>query len=267
MFDTLLAAKVQLHCELYVRCKDRHYFLHHKPFCEHSVQKHYITLLSKIIDRESITYNHNIMVNIEEEYGEIARTYLAVLKERTQYYQIKYICSNDGIEFWTGMQAFSDAEMASLKRLRDKYGDSQFFNHLDDAFDPKTLNEIAPDEIVHFDLDDPQYLYDFNCHFLTPEGMQTLPVKVQLSDETYAKLLVALLADCRLNINKLKYANKEVYDQITHEVDLNFASGGIFSAKYPYLITLDEAIADAQKIKEYYNNKTYPTESPGYLIQ
>lgn len=207
------------------------------------------------------------MADYNELYGNIAKTFLTVLKNRTQYFEVTYICDSGEMYFWSGLQTFTEEEMSKLLALREKYGDDQFFNHLEEAFDEDTVNEIAPNEIVQFDLDKPLYLYNFNYHLLTNEGIKTYTAKVQLPDELYIKLLIFYLADGNLNINSLKYAAKEVYEKIIREVDYCFAENGIYQCKYPYIITLDEAKEDVQKIKEYYPDKIYSTDKNfGYLM-
>lgn len=205
------------------------------------------------------------MKTIYDIYGGIVNTYLTTLKKRTPYYEIKYICDRGAIEFWSGHLSFSEAEMSLLSGLRDKYG-KEFFNHLDEVFDEETLNEIAPDEIVEFDLDKPLYLYDFNIHQLTDEGIKTISAKIQLDEDTYSKLVILHLADKNLNINSLKYANRTVYELVSDEVDYFFADEYIYRNKYPYIITMEEAKEDALKIKELYPEQTKDTdENVAYL--
>lgn len=199
------------------------------------------------------------MKTIYELYGDVVNTYLTANKKRIPYYEITYICDSGAMEFWSGQLTFSDAEMSLLLGLRDKYG-KEFFNHLHEVFDEETLNEIAPNEIVRFDLDKPIYLYDFNIHQLTDEGLNTISAKIQLDEETYSKLIILHLADKNININSLKYANRAVYDLVSDAVDYLFTNEDIYKNKYPYMVTMEEAKEDALKIKELYPEQTKDTD-------
>ena len=69
-------------------------------------------------------------------------------------------------------------------------------------------------------------------------------------DETYVRLLAHHLENKDLTINSLRYADKDLFDIVTRGVDCNFCYDDIYEVSDPYTITMDEARADAQKIRE-----------------
>ena len=191
------------------------------------------------------------MTTINPTFLTLAHNYLAT-KERTPHYEIRSIsdcCPADG---WCDLQSFTDEEMTQLLALREKYGKEDFFNHLDEIFDEDTLYEIAPGEIINFDLDSVYYMYSFTCHELTDDGVKDKTVEINLTDETYVKLLALHLGNKDLNINSLRYADKELYEIVTRMVDGTFCDECAYYAFYPYVITMDEIKDDAQKIRELY---------------
>jgi hypothetical protein len=93
-------------------------------------------------------------------------------------------------------------------------------------------------------------MYNFVYHQITPNGLATGKVKINLYDETYVRLLAHHLEDKDLTINSLRYADKDLYDIITRGVDHNFCHEDVYKVHHPYTITMDEAKADTQKIRE-----------------
>ena len=141
--------------------------------------------------------------------------------------------------------------MTKLIALREKYGKDDFFNHLEEVFDEDTLHDmIYGSEVISFDLDTEYYMYNFVYHQITPNGLVTGKVKINLYDETYVRLLAHHLENKDLTINSLRYADEELYNIVTHGVDCNFCYDDIYEVRDPYTITMDEVKADAQKIRE-----------------
>ena len=88
---------------------------------------------------------------------------------------------------------------------------------------------------------------------------------VELSDEAYIRLLSYCLEDRSMNLNKLRYADKNIYSTIVHNIDSYLCDDGFFMGDYPYLITMDEVKEDAEKILS--GNPDLPTSnSMGYLF-
>ena len=70
-----------------------------------------------------------------------------------------------------------------------------------------------------------------------------------LTDEEYARLLAWHVFDNHLIINTLRYRDSNLYNRILREIDLYYWEDGIaITEDAPYLVTMDEAKADAEKI-------------------
>ena len=70
-----------------------------------------------------------------------------------------------------------------------------------------------------------------------------------LTDEEYARLLAWHVFDNHLIINTLRYRDSSLYSRILREVDLYYLEDGIaITEDDPYLVTMDEAKADAEVI-------------------
>ena len=190
------------------------------------------------------------MTTIRQTYIAMAQNYLAN-KVRTPHYELRSIsdcCPADG---WCNLLSFTEDEMTKLIALREKYGKDDFFNHLEEVFDEDTLHDmIYGSEVISFDLDTEYYMYNFVYHQITPNGLVTGKVKINLYDEAYVRLLAHHLENKDLTINSLRYADKELYNIVTHGVDCNFCYDDIYEVRDPYTITMDEVKADAQKIRE-----------------
>lgn len=170
-------------------------------------------------------------------------------KVRIPHYDIRYINDIAPMDGWCTFESFSDENMAKLIALREKYGENDFFNHLNEIFDEETLEEMVPGDIISFDLDTPCYLYRFTCHHITDSGVRTETLKIHLYDHTYVRLLAHHLEDRHMNINRLRYADKELYDIVTRGVDSCFLNDDFYCAFHPYVITMDEVKEDAAKIE------------------
>ena len=207
------------------------------------------------------------MTTINSTYMRMAQDYLAI-KVRTPHYEIRSISEVTPVDGWLNLQSFSDEEMRQLLALRDKYGKEDFYNHLDEIFDEDTIHDmIYGSEIISFDLDNEYYMYTFTCHEITDEGVRTRKIKINLTDETYARLLAAHLDDEDLTINSLRYHNKDLYELLVNCIDCKFCYEGIYEVYNPYTVTMDEVRADAQKIREQHPDKfTEKSGKVGYFI-
>ena len=206
------------------------------------------------------------MTNIRSTYMTLAQDYLAA-KKRIPHFEIRYIDDCCPMEGWSTLESFSDEEMRLLLELREKYGKEDFFNHLEEVFDEDTLHDLAPGEVIDFDLDTRYYMYDFKYHQITDKGVRTGTAKLNLTDKTYVKLLAMHLENKDLNINNLRYADKDLFDIVTRGVDSNFCYDGIYEVCEPYTVTMDEIRADAQNIREQNPNTYFDMHGVvGYLI-
>lgn len=189
------------------------------------------------------------MTTINSTYKAMAQDFLAS-KVRTPHFEIRSITDCCPAEGWSNLESFSNEDMTKLLALREKYGKKDFFNHLDEIFDEDTVYELAAGDIFDFDLDTEYYMYTFTYHQITPRGVVTGKVKINLYDETYVRLLALHLENKDLTINSLRYADKDLYDVVMRGIDQHFCYDGIFQVLDPYTITMDEAKADAQQIRE-----------------
>lgn len=190
------------------------------------------------------------MSTINPTFITLAQNYLAV-KERAPHYEIRSISDACPAEGWYNLESFSDEEMAQLLTLRDKYGKEDFFNHLDEIFDDDTIYDLFyGSEIIGFDLDTEHFKYTFTYHQITDKGVRTGKAKLNLSDETYVRLLALHLENKDLTINSLRYADRNLYEEVTRGVDYHFCYDDEYYVTDPYTITMDEAREDAQKIRE-----------------
>ena len=180
----------------------------------------------------------------------LAQNYLAT-KERVPHLEIRSISDDCPADVWCDLNSFSEKELEQLFALREKYGEKDFINHLNEIFDEDTLCDMTyGTDIVSFDLDTEYYMYNFVYHQITPNGLVTGKVKINLYDEAYVRLLAHHLENKDLTINSLRYADEELYNIVTHGVDCNFCYDDIYEVRDPYTITMDEVKADAQKIRE-----------------
>ena len=189
------------------------------------------------------------MTAIRPDYITMAKNYLSS-KKRTPHFEIRYINDCCPIDGWSTLEPLSEEEIESLVKLREKYGNDDFVNHLEEVFDEDTLHDIAPGEIIHIDLETHHYMYNFKYHQISDKGVMTGTIKLNLSDEIYVKLLAMHLENINLNINNLKYADKSLYEIITRDVDACFCYDGAYEVCDPYTVTMDEIRADAQNIRE-----------------
>ena len=206
------------------------------------------------------------MAAINSIYKAMAQDFLST-KVRAPYYEIRSISDCCPVDGWSSLEPFSEEEMEKLLALREKYGREEFFNHLDEVFDEDTICDLAPGYIIDIDLDTEYYMYSFRYHQITDRGVVSGTVKINLTDETYIKLLAMHLDNKDLNINNLRYADKYLYDVVMHGVDGNFCYDGIYEVADPYTVTMDEIRADAQKVREQHPEKFANCHGiAGYLI-
>lgn len=190
------------------------------------------------------------METIKSMYKELAQNYLAS-KEREARYCIYYpheLCPEMNL---VEEHPFTSEEISQLKALREKYGKGDFVRHLDEIFDAETLYDIDSEEIIDIEIDSPVYCYKFVCHNITDDGVYKQPLKIELSDDTYIKLLELHLWDKNMNINILKFIDESLYQIVSSKIDDTFRDEmGMYSVTHPFAVTMDELQEDAQKIRE-----------------
>lgn len=204
------------------------------------------------------------METIKSMYREMVQNYLST-KTREAFYWVCYPDEFNPDSDCSSLYPFSNEEIASLKALREKYGKDEFFRHLEEVFDEDTLHDLGAEEITGIILDYPSYRYKFVCHSITDKGLYSSPLRIEMSDETYVKMLELLLWDKDMNLNILKYVDESLYRVLSSNIDDTFRDElGAYSIPHPFAITFDELKEDAQKIREQYPDK-FKKDTPARL--
>lgn len=148
-------------------------------------------------------------------------------------------------------QEFSSEEIEQLVELRKKYGEQEFFKHLDEVFnDEDVIHDFTCGaEILGIDLDAPMRKYRFTVHFFNGEKTYGRHAMVELTDEEYIELLALRLDDNHMNMSVLRHLNKNLHDKILKEVEWQTAyDDGLLLCPDPFLVTMDEVNEDAEAI-------------------
>lgn len=177
-------------------------------------------------------------------------------KQRNSFYRFTALDDNFDREYCCYNELSAD-DVARLRALKDHYGDS-FVRHLDEVFsDPDIIHDFTGGgEILDIDLDHVHHYYGVSLHELQPDGtVHTIHTSVAFSDDDYARLLAWHLYDEHLVINTLRYRDRKLYDTVLDGADLYHTDidGDCLFVSNPYLITLDEARADADLIVRQHN--------------
>ena len=179
----------------------------------------------------------------------LANEFLAT-KQRSNFYQ--FTALNDNNTEYCCYNELSADDVDRLRDLKAKYGDD-FVSHLDEIFsDPDVIHDFTGGgEILAIDIDHVYYHYGLSLHELQADGtVHTVHTRVAFSDDDYARLIAWHLYDEHLVINTLRYRDRKLYDTVLDGADLYHTDtdGDCFFVTDPYLITLDEARADADLI-------------------
>jgi hypothetical protein len=170
-------------------------------------------------------------------------------KERKNYFEFKVI-EEPFAEYVCYLNELSNEEVERLRELKAKYQEA-FVEHLSEALDEDAIDGLnCGDELVDIDLDYVQHQYRFKVHHLYQDGtVRSYDRMVTLTDEEYARLLAWHVFDNHLVINTLRYRDSSLYNWILRGVDLYYWEDGIaITQDDPYLVTMDEAKADAAMI-------------------
>ncbi len=199
-------------------------------------------------------------IDIFEDCQQLAQNFLAT-KERENYYETKGI-ADPYSDYASMLTPLTDEEVNQIKPLKEKYGD-QFVEHLNEVFDdPDFISDMFYGDPVDIDLDTIHHQYKFTIHSLSDEKVSSREILVELSDEDYCKLLAWHLLDSHLVMNTLYYRDDELYKKIMHDVMCYFSDDGIIMVDDPFVVTMEEALADTEQILKDNNL----TQTGGYRV-
>lgn len=182
------------------------------------------------------------------KYQEMAKAYLAK-KERVNYYQTKSVYY-ESPDYSYLLAELSNDEVRQLKALKERYGED-FISHLSEVItDPDVISDMFFDEPVDIDLETIHHQYTFHLRTVNGEKVTSRSILVELSDDDYCRLLAWHLYDSHLVMNTLFYRDEELCRKIMHE-SMRYVSDGIVAmVDDPFVITMDEALADADAIRK-----------------
>ena len=185
----------------------------------------------------------------------LAQNFLTT-KERSCFYQFTALDDNFDREYYCYNELSAD-DVARLRALKNHYGDT-FVRHLDEVFsDPDLIHDFTGGgEILAIDLDHVHHRYGVALHELQPDGtVHTIHTRVAFSDDEYARLLAWHLYDEHLTVNTLRHRDRKLFDSVLDGADRYHTDidGDCLFVSNPYLITLDEARADADLIVHHHN--------------
>lgn len=185
---------------------------------------------------------------INNEIEKLARKLLAE-KSRKNYYEVIAL-DEDILEERRFLHEIDDEHIKEFCNLREKYGEEEFVKHLGEVItDAAELHDFSFGcEVLKFNIDSPYHQYSFGCHELVGESLCKKDVLVEMDDEAYVQLLVLCVEDKDMNVNKLRYANEDLYRLVVREVDGYFCDDLCYCGQHPYLITMDEIREDANRI-------------------
>ena len=182
---------------------------------------------------------------------QLAKEFLPT-KERVNYYETKAIYEPNPDYCYT-LTPLTDDEVRQLKALKERYGEG-FVDHLDEVIDdPDVISDMFYGEPVDIDLDTIYHQYKFNIRSVRGEQVSSSSFLVELSDEDYAKLLAWHLFDSHLLMNTLYYRDEDLCKKIMRAAMLNHTIDEIVVVDYPFVVTLDEALADTAQILSTHN--------------
>ena len=189
---------------------------------------------------------------------ELAKSYLAK-KERKNYYETKsYEEPDPGYSYV--LTELSDEEVRQIRALKERYGED-FVNHLEEVFDDEDVisDLFYGENYVDIDTETVYHKYRFRIHEIGKEDkLSSRPVLIQLLDEDYAKLLVWHIFDEHLVINTLFYRDEALCRKIMREAMLSFClEDDFFMISDPFVVTMDEALSDAEQIRQENDIKKY----------
>ena len=184
-----------------------------------------------------------------QKYQELAKTYLAK-KDRVHYYETSsYYDLYD--EIVSELVELSDEEVSQIRDLKTRYG-KDFVNHLGEVFDDEDIisDMFYTDERLDIDIDTVYHEYRFTLSEVDGDKVSSRQVLIQLSDEEYTKLLAWHLYDSHLVINTLFYRDENLARRIMREAMRYKCDDDAPLLSHPFVIVMDEALADADQIRQ-----------------
>lgn len=184
-------------------------------------------------------------------------------KNRKNYYEI-IVWDEESSQEIRLLEEFNEKELDALIELREKYGKKDFAHHLEEVFaDPDEVSDLGGGhDIKYIDLDTPCYQYKFSRYELVGDQLVRHKALVEMTDEQYIRLLSRCVEDTGMNVNKLRYADIDLYNLIVRGVDSYLVYDGFYTSDAPYLITMDEINEDVVKVLEI--NPTLKSGNLGY---
>ena len=158
-------------------------------------------------------------------------------------------------------------ELDSLKRVIEKYGTENINDHLDEVIEDEDYrSDLFPEYITDIDLDSEYNSYQFRMHYMKRDGsLHSRKIEVEWLLKDYARLLELCVADPSMNFNKLKFADEEIYNKLLRDTDCYNVEEYFFVGTEPYLITMDEVMADADEIRKKFPELELKNGYKGYF--
>ena len=173
-------------------------------------------------------------------------------KPKNRVYPISYQLEEYSGEFLR-YSKFEPEELESLRQVIEKYGMEHINDHLEEVIEDEDWRcDVFPEYITDIDLDTEYNSYHFTMHSMKRDGsLHSRVLKVKLPINDYSRLLELCVNDSTMNFDKLKYADENIYQKLLREVEwYNIEEVFFYVGSEPYLITMDEVIADADEIRK-----------------
>lgn len=190
-------------------------------------------------------------------------------KPKNRIYPIHFIPEEGFVGEYIIFQKFESEVLESLKKTIEKYGIGNLNEHLDEVIEDEDYrSDLFPDNISEINFDTEYNVYQFTMHFMKKDGsLQSRKIGVEWTSELYARLLTLCVEDPGMNFNKLHYADKDLYLNLLYSVDSNNCDDGFYDSDLPYLLTMDEVMADADEIRKKFPELELKKGSKGYFYR
>ena len=201
---------------------------------------------------------------IREEVGKFIET-----KPKNRVYPITHHLEEFSGEY-VRYSKFEPEELASLKRVIEKYGMENINEHLEEVIEDEDWRyDVFPEYITEIDLDLEYNSYHFTMHSMKRDGnLHSRDINVELTIKDYSRLLELCVNDSSMNFNKLKYADEDIYQKLLRAVEgYNREDVYFYVAPEPYLITMDEVMADADEIRKKFPELELKSGYIGYFYR
>lgn len=199
-------------------------------------------------------------IDIFEDCLQLAKKFLSK-KDRVNYYESRGI-AEPYADYACMLTPLTDEEVRQIKEVKERYGED-FVEHLNEVIDdPDVISDMFYGDPVDIDLETIHHQYKFTIRSVRGETVSSREVLVELSDDDYCKLLAWHLFDSHILMNTLFYRDEELYKKIMCDAMRWLSDDGIVMVDAPFVITMEEALADTEQIlKE--NNLT---QTEGYRV-